>query len=87
MSSCSSKEKTITDLSQERYNEYYQKGCDLIQPFMVLHGNEIKSPQSRKIKEGIMYLDNVKSFIEEVRSGKRKQPKTYYDLMKYFRLQ
>lgn len=58
-SSCSSKEKTITDLSQERHNEYYQKGCDLIQPFMVLHGNEIKSPQSKKIKEGIMYLDAV----------------------------
>ena len=59
MSSCSSKEKTITDLSPDRHNEYYQKGCDLIQPFMVLHGEEIKTPQKKKISEGIMYLDVV----------------------------
>lgn len=59
LSSCSNKEKAITDLSPDRHNEYYQKGCDLIQPFMVLHGKEIKSAQKKKIEEGIMYLDAV----------------------------
>ncbi len=59
ISYCSPKEKTITDLSQERHDEYYQKGSNLIQPFMVLHKNEIKSPQKKKIKEGIIYLDAV----------------------------
>jgi len=53
------KEKTITDLSPDRHNEYYQKGCDLIQPFMVLHGKEIKPTRKKKIEEGIMYLDAV----------------------------
>ncbi len=56
---CSSGGETITDLSQERHDEYYKKGCDSIQPFMVLYGNKIKSPQKKKIKEGIMYLDAV----------------------------
>ncbi|NLX26069.1 MAG: hypothetical protein GXY61_08960 [Lentisphaerae bacterium] len=59
MSSCSPKERTITDLNPDRHNEYYQKGCDLIQPFMVLHGNEITPPQKRKVSDGIMYLDAV----------------------------
>ena len=49
----------ITDISLDKHDEYYGKGCKYIEPYMQLHGGKSKKPDKGKIKQGIQYLDAV----------------------------
>ena len=49
----------ITDFSLERHDEYYKKGFECIDPYIIIHGRPSRRPNIDKIKEGIKYLDAV----------------------------
>lgn len=49
----------ITDFSMERHDEYYKKGFECIDPYVIIQGRPRQRPNPDKIKEGIKYLDAV----------------------------
>lgn len=58
---CSQNKKGELVLTDENHDEYYGKGTELIQPFIILEGQEPRSDKNRdkKLLEGIRYLDAV----------------------------
>ena len=52
-SSRSKSNSEITDFSLERHDEYYKKGFECIDPYIIIHGRQSRRPNTEKIKEGI----------------------------------